>query len=233
MESLSIIWKVSVFAGQTLGNPKNYHDSLFKGIRGKEAQQSMMRIVRDGLHGFTLALPSRIYGEVDCKIDQDADFGVRDHDTRVKPIVGIGGRIDRLFVFARVFGAQLRPGISRMRDVLNRVLSSGCVFRPEVKWAKVNDIEGHAIYPMKRYAHEAPLKHIFTFDIKLDGSVGKCNVGQIRDAIPQDFTETNPFFRSVAEAAQAAVKDLEAFFLSQREQIGLAGFLLNGSIGSQ
>src|SRR5262247_2579173 len=76
-----------------------------------------------------------------------------------------------------------------------------CVFRPEVKWAKVNDIEGHAIYPMKRYAHEALLKDIFAFDIKLDGSVGKCNVGQIRDAIPQDFTETNPFFRSVAEAA--------------------------------
>jgi hypothetical protein len=36
-----------------------------------------------------------------------------------------------------------------------------------------------------------------------------------------------------AEAAQAAVKDLKAFFLSQREKIGLAGFLLTGSIGSQ
>jgi hypothetical protein len=36
-----------------------------------------------------------------------------------------------------------------------------------------------------------------------------------------------------ADAPQVAVKDLEAFFLSQREKIGLAGFLLNGSIGSQ
>src|SRR5262245_828724 len=36
-----------------------------------------------------------------------------------------------------------------------------------------------------------------------------------------------------AEVAQTAVKDLEAFFLSHREKIGLAGFLLNGSIGSQ
>jgi hypothetical protein len=35
-----------------------------------------------------------------------------------------------------------------------------------------------------------------------------------------------------ADAPQAAVKDLEAFFLSQREKIGLAGFLLNGSIVS-
>ena len=27
---------------------------------------------------------------------------------------------------------------------------------------------------MKRYGHEALLKHIFAFDIKLDGSVGEC-----------------------------------------------------------
>jgi hypothetical protein len=37
-----------------------------------------------------------------------------------------------------------------------------------------SEIEGRAIYPMKRYAHEALLKHIFAFDIRLDGSVGKC-----------------------------------------------------------
>ena len=51
---------------------------------------------------------------------------------------------------------------------------------------------------MKRYADAALLKHIFAFDIKLDGSVGKRNVGQIRDAIPEDFTERILFFRSVA-----------------------------------
>ena len=93
-----------------------------------------------------------------------------------------------------------------MRDVLNRALSSGCVFRPEVEWAKANDIEGRAIYPMKRYAHEALLKHIFAFDIKLDGSVGKCNVGQIRDAIPQDFTETNPFLPSIRLAKRSTLR---------------------------
>jgi hypothetical protein len=107
-----------------------------------------------------------------------------------------------------------------MRDILNRALSSGCVFRPEVKWAKVNDIEGRAIYPMKRYAHEALLKHIFAFDIKLDGSVGKCNVGQIRDAIPQNFTETNPFFRSVAELLRLRLKTWKPFFSASANRSG-------------
>ncbi|HEU0184156.1 MAG TPA: response regulator [Blastocatellia bacterium] len=42
----------------------------------------------------------------------------------MKPIVGIGNRIDRLFVFAWVFGAQLRPGIkAEARDLLTEMLT--------------------------------------------------------------------------------------------------------------
>src|SRR5260370_42360144 len=97
-----------------------------------------------------------------------------------------------------------------MGDVLHAVAAPCRIVRFEVERTEVDGVVRRAVDAVKRHADEALLRNVLAFDIELDGAVGELNARQERDAVATALTQTRAFLRSVAEAADGPVGDLQA-----------------------